>query len=224
VYGYKGTVKTITVVDDDPNHRALIHDILSPLNFIVLEAASGEECLSLYEECQPDLYLMDISMPHQDGWEVAEALRNRGYKKPIIIASANANESSNNNLHPNIVNDHIIKPIKIDSLIEKIGQCLTIEWLHELPQDTPVKTAVLEHPNQLIGSDVSIDSCTFDTNTLAQLIELAEVGHLTELKKLINSLEKENSITPNIASQFRIWLQEVRFDKILAFLRHSEDV
>lgn len=215
VYGYKGDVKTIVVVDDDPMHRGLITDILSPLNFIVLEAPSGEECLLMHPQCQPDLYLMDISMPDMDGWEVAERLRDMGYQKPIIIASANANESANDNLHPNIVNDHIIKPIKIDSLIDKVGQWLNIEWHYESPiidtatkKDTTTNTPTLdEHP---INPDIS-----------NLLIELSEVGHLTELKRTINQLEQQGEISSQLASQFKQWLQEVRFDKILSFLRNT---
>lgn len=211
VKGYKGPVKTITVVDDDPMHRGLMCDILSPLNFIVLEAASGEKCLSMFAECQPDLYLMDISMPDMDGWEVAERLRDMGYHKPIIIASANANESSNNNLHPNIVNDHIIKPIKIDSLIDKVGQWLNLEWDHDLPPIQHVET------NTLLTSTINIDIADM-------LIELAEVGHLTELKRTVYILEEKGEISKELSSQFQTWLQEVRFDKILSFLRNAKNV
>lgn len=208
VYGYKGETKTITVVDDDPDHRGLVNDILSPLGFIVLEATSGDDCLLMYEECQPDLYLLDISMPGKNGWEVAEILRNRGYTNPIIIASANANESSDNNLHPNIVDDHIIKPIKIDMLIEKMGQCLSLEWNYEAPKTTQIiKTVTL-------SNDITIDATIRE-----ELIELAEMGNLTELKRRINALEQQEKLPPDVAEKCRHWLQQVRFDKLLDFLK-----
>jgi signal transduction histidine kinase/CheY-like chemotaxis protein len=213
--GYKGPIKTVMVVDDDPMHRGLIQDILSPLGFIVLEASSGEECLSLFANNEPDLYLLDISMPDMDGWKVAQSLRAKAYKKPIIIASANAHEVSNNNAYPNTVNDHIIKPINIDSLIEKVGQWLSLEWHHE------------DLPSNVIASDAkttTVINTPLSQRLTDQLIELAEVGHLTELKRMTHLLEQQGDISKAVATQFRTWLQEVRFDKILAFLRYSDDV
>jgi hypothetical protein len=58
---------------------------------------------------------------------------------------------------------------------------------------------------------------------LQKLIELAEVGHLTQLKKHLEALEQQGQISPALGDQFRLWLQEVRFDKILDVLRNSAD-
>ncbi len=112
---YKGSPKIITVVDDDPTHRELMKDILSPLGFIVRQVNSGLDCLSIHDDAT-DLYLLDISMPNMNGWEVAAGMRERQYTQPIIIVSANANESTQNNLYPNILEDHRTKPIKMDQL------------------------------------------------------------------------------------------------------------
>lgn len=137
-----------------------------------------------------------------------------GLSKPIIIASANANESANSNQHSNIVNGHIIKPIKIDTLIEKIGKWLNIEWLHE-PTHKPQTQAA--NKSRIHTTGLSID-------TTKQLIELAEIGHLTELKKAVQKLENQGGITQELATEFKTWLQQVRFDKILSTLRNNDNV
>ncbi len=206
---YKGAPKTITIVDDDPTHRELMNDILTPLGFIVRLASSGKDCLSTHPDSFTDLYLLDISMPDKNGREVAEDLRALQYKKPIIIVSANAHESSQNNLYPNIVDDHIIKPIKIEHLLEKIGNVLNIEWLY-----SPKK--VIHYENSPIKNKKN----TLDTQTINELIELAEVGHLSELKRKVRLLNEQDYMTEELASQIQTWLQEVRFDKLITCLRN----
>jgi signal transduction histidine kinase/DNA-binding NarL/FixJ family response regulator len=208
VHGYHGTPKTITVVDDDPTHRGLISDILSPLNFIVLEAASGDECLAMFDEAPADLYLLDLSMPDMNGWELAKQLRAKGCKQAIIIASANANESDQSELHSDTVNDYIIKPIKIDTLIDKLGQWLTLEWQYEptiqkiLPELTEI-TPIFSPDRQIIN----------------ELIALAEIGHLTELKRKLKEIEQNGYADKHFISQMQTWLREIRLDKILRSLR-----
>jgi len=209
IYGYKGEPKTITVVDDDPTHRSLMIDILSPLGFVVLEAHSADACLDLHKQHSPDLYLLDISMPHKNGWELSKQLRESGYKNPIIIVSANANEISESKLHPNIVNDHIIKPIKIDLLVEKIGLWLNIQWQHS---ENNIPTINIDNGKSKI-TDLEIER-------IYKLIELAEIGHLSEFKKIFNELDKSGKTSPAFSLKINTWLQEVRFDKIL---RHLKD-
>ncbi|MGH1485188.1 MAG: hybrid sensor histidine kinase/response regulator [Cellvibrionaceae bacterium] len=210
VHGYEGDKRIIMVVDDDPNHRALIKDILSPLGFILLEATSGDKCLEAYDIHKPDLYLLDISMPGENGWQVAEKLRQRDYQKPIIIVSANANETDQTNLHPNVVNDYIIKPIQIETLIDKLGSWLAIEWLYE-------SVNYDEQNNNLINS---LNLTGFPTEEIInELIALAEIGHMTELKRKIKEIGQQGKAAEEFVTQMQTWLQEVRFDKIVDSLR-----
>ncbi|MDU6375224.1 MAG: ATP-binding protein, partial [Bradyrhizobium sp.] len=67
VAGYLGPRKTILITDDDPVHRDLLREVLTPLGFILLSAPDGPSCLALAQHCQPDLFILDISMPGMDG-------------------------------------------------------------------------------------------------------------------------------------------------------------
>ncbi len=107
VRGYLGPRRTILLADDDSAHLELIRDLLTPLGFIVVLAPNGRSCLEMALLHQPDLVLLDISMPDMTGWEVAKELRlaeERGREPSawseetarhvlkIIIVSANAHE------------------------------------------------------------------------------------------------------------------------------------
>ena len=217
IYGYLGNHKTITVVDDDATHRGLISDILSPLGFNVLEAHDGESCLLMSKEHEPDIYLLDIDMPGKDGWEVADILRKQGFKKPIIMVSASVDQNNQDdrtpqtNNRPHLSNGYIVKPIKVNNLLEKISKALSIKWIHE-PQNLSQK--VLHHELKLPSHGLPA------IETINHLIELAEVGHLSELKTQLKNLKAQSSVSDEFLDLMFYWVSEVNFDSLIKALKN----
>src|SRR5688500_13946616 len=79
----------ILVVDDDPSIRQLIVYALIDEGFVVDEAEDGEDALQLIEQNHPDLILLDMKMPHMDGWAFSRLYRELyGQKAPIIVVTA----------------------------------------------------------------------------------------------------------------------------------------
>ncbi len=80
----------VLVVDDHPTDRRLLAGILEREGFAVFEAATGAEALQLAETCQPDLILLDISLPDRDGYDVCSTLRASLATStiPVIFVSA----------------------------------------------------------------------------------------------------------------------------------------
>jgi signal transduction histidine kinase/purine-cytosine permease-like protein/ActR/RegA family two-component response regulator len=129
VSGYHGARKTILITDDDPVHRDLLREVLTPLGFILLSAPDGPGCLALAQHCRPDLFLLDISMPTMDGWAVAEALRASGHHQArILMVSASAIEAHGAPLAQPFHDGYLMKPIDIPQLLETIRQLLKLEW------------------------------------------------------------------------------------------------
>jgi signal transduction histidine kinase len=81
---------SILVVDDDPVVRSLIRATLERDGFAVIEARDGVEACRLYEEHHPDLLLVDLVMPHMDGFELCRVLRDRAESAyvPIVVATS----------------------------------------------------------------------------------------------------------------------------------------
>ncbi len=94
IVSYEGPRRTIVVVDDNEDHRELMREVLSPLDFIVLTAAGGPDCLTLIEGIKPDLFLVDISMPGMNGWQLVSRLRESGQMAPILMLSANIGDGA----------------------------------------------------------------------------------------------------------------------------------
>jgi signal transduction histidine kinase/CheY-like chemotaxis protein len=179
VTGYQGDRKVIVVVDDEPNHRGLIADCLMPLGFTVLEAHDSESCLSLFENCHPDLSFLDISMPEVNGWQLAEKLRNKGYLNPIIMVSASSGERIYANLPENRVDDFLVKPVKLDELTAKLGEHLNLTWEFDLNKTASITAATFDIEKHALPSHT----------VLSELLDLIKIGHLSgfndRLKRLI---------------------------------------
>lgn len=81
---------TIVIADDHPLIRAGMASLLqSEGSFVLLgQASDGEEAVELYERLQPDVLLLDLSMPHCDGIEATTRIHARYPRARIIIMSA----------------------------------------------------------------------------------------------------------------------------------------
>ena len=129
IIGYEGVKRTICVVDDDPVLRGFLSDLLIPLGFITLEAFDAESCLSLVKSTQPDLFIMDVSMPGMNGLALASILRERGVSAPILMLSANAQVPDKNTQEASAYNDYLVKPISNSALLEKLSRYLKLSWI-----------------------------------------------------------------------------------------------
>lgn len=79
----------VLVIDDDEGLHQLFRRYLEDEDYRLLAASSGREGLRLAEEALPDVIVLDVMMPQEDGWEVLQSLRNRETTRgiPIIVCS-----------------------------------------------------------------------------------------------------------------------------------------
>jgi CheY-like chemotaxis protein len=81
--------KRILVVEDQPDNRQIIRDMLAPTDYEITEAENGEEALAAIEKQRPDLILMDIQLPIMDGYTATRQIKADPALRSIpIIAGA----------------------------------------------------------------------------------------------------------------------------------------
>lgn len=124
--------RRILAIDDDPAHLDLLRDLLSPMNFDLDFAGSGEEGLAAFERSKPDLVILDIAMPGIGGWETARRLRERhGDETPILMVSANVHDFQHVRRPDDPHDDYVLKPYEIDVLIDRILLLLDLDSARE---------------------------------------------------------------------------------------------
>lgn len=120
--------KTILVAEDSSLIRRLIVTALRPLECTVIEACDGAEAISLADEHNPDLVLLDVVMPKVDGYSVLETLRSReGCQDCLIVMLTAAGSDDDLQRGRDAGADaHIVKPFEsvvlrqtIEGLLER---------------------------------------------------------------------------------------------------------
>ena len=116
---------TILVAEDIPHNRALIRAFLDYPDIRVLEVENGRQCLSIAEQEQPDLILMDLKMPVMDGYSAGEKLKSHpGLNHiPIIATTASAMKSDEAEIKK-LFDGYLRKPIPQKVLIMELMKYL----------------------------------------------------------------------------------------------------
>ena len=121
-----GGPRTILIVDDDPRLREFVRVNLEMEGYTVREAASAEEGMAAIEEAKPDLILLDVMMPHIDGWEMLRRVQERhGIGSiPVIMFSGKVEEKDLEGAQQRGASGFIGKPFNPQQLIESTKQLL----------------------------------------------------------------------------------------------------
>ena len=114
----------ILVVEDNQDNMTLISDVLSSLNYAVIQAMDGEQGVSMAEAERPDLILMDLSLPRMDGWTATRHIKaNPALRSiPIIALTAHAMMGDRERAIEAGCDDYLSKPLNLRELASKLTQ------------------------------------------------------------------------------------------------------
>lgn len=114
----------ILLVEDNEMNRDMLSRRLARKGYEVLLAVDGGEGVAMAKSQQPDLILMDMSLPVLDGWEATRAIRAEPATRaiPIIALTAHAMDGERAKALEAGCNDFDTKPVDLPRLLEKIEQ------------------------------------------------------------------------------------------------------
>jgi PAS domain S-box-containing protein len=111
----------VLVVDDEPNSREVLLEILNQNGYRGEEAASGEACIEIVKANAPDIILMDVIMPRMDGFETCLHLQKSGFDSiPVIFMTAFSDSESIQRAFEVGAADYISKPIRQVELLARL--------------------------------------------------------------------------------------------------------
>ena len=121
--------KRILVVEDQPDNRQIIRDMLAPTDYEITEAEDGEQALATIAKQRPDLILMDIQLPVLDGYEATRRIKADPALRaiPIIVITSYALSGDENKARAAGCDDYVPKPYSPRLLLAKIREYLPVE-------------------------------------------------------------------------------------------------
>lgn len=129
----------VLIAEDDLLTRQGLADILQDEGYEVLQAANGDEALSLFSSASPDFVCLDIMMPKTDGYGVCRAIRAQNAKVPIIFISAKSEEIDKVLGLDLGADDFIVKPFGVKEVTARIRavtrRCLAAQQPDNIPGD-----------------------------------------------------------------------------------------
>jgi len=119
--------KRILVVEDQPDNRQIIRDMLADTGYEIAEAENGEEALAAITKQRPDLILMDIQLPIMDGYAATRRIKTDPALKsiPVIAVTSYALSGEEKKAREAGCDDYVPKPYSPRQLLAKIRQYLT---------------------------------------------------------------------------------------------------
>ncbi|MBB4005187.1 hybrid sensor histidine kinase/response regulator [Aurantimonas endophytica] len=210
IVGYAGRRMTVLAVDDEPAHRQLLEEILSPLGFTVLTVEGGAACLKLVPLAEPDLLIVDITMPGMNGWELATRLRESGVDTPIAMLSADARPASPD---MRLCDDWIGKPLAVPMLLESVRRLLGVAWLYD---DAPVGASV--------PGEVELEAFEIpDRGDLRDLVSLLQIGFVRGIHAKLDDLASRQPRTQRFVARIRSRVDRFDLDACLGFIEGLDD-
>ena len=116
-------IRNVLIVDDSPTDRQYLLDILAKSGFQVATAQSAEEALEKVRQQRPDLVLMDVVMPGQNGFQATRTLSKDSATKdiPVIICTTKGQDTDRIWGMRQGARDYIVKPVAAADLLAKIA-------------------------------------------------------------------------------------------------------
>jgi twitching motility two-component system response regulator PilH len=116
------TIQKVLIVDDSKTEILFLSDALSKKGYAIRSASNAEEAMTRLAEEKPDLILMDVVMPGQNGFQLTRAIvRDPRYADvPVIMCTSKNQETDKVWGMRQGAKDYVVKPVKIDELLAKI--------------------------------------------------------------------------------------------------------
>jgi len=210
--GYVGVRLRVLVVDNEKTDREFLASVLEPLGFSLSQAASGLECMEMVPRFRPHLIFMDLAMPGIDGWETIRRIRARGLSTAeIAVISANAFEKGADNDAGITPENFITKPVRVEELLDWIGQRLSVEWVYA-EQPSALPTASTASPAQLRYPPLA---------HLRVLDEQIQLGYVRGVHTKLDEIAQLDAAYADFADVMRQLVRQFQFDAMREILRQA---
>ncbi len=126
--------KEILLVEDDPNFGTVLRDYLEMNGYQIILAKDGREGLMEFRQNEPDLCILDVMMPHKDGFTLGREIKEIDPEMPLIFLTAKSLKEDVLKGYQTGADDYLTKPFDSEILLHKIKAILTRTTTEEAEQ------------------------------------------------------------------------------------------
>ncbi|WP_426949998.1 response regulator transcription factor [Bacillus mycoides] len=149
--------RTILIVEDEDILREIMKDYLLNEGYNVLEAIDGKEALSIFEEHEVHLIILDIMLPELDGWAVCRRIRKKS-NVPIIMLTARVDEDDTLLGFELGADDYVTKPYSPPILLARAKRLIESRYTSTVVnvsmEDTLTSSGIHVHfPSRTVNID-----------------------------------------------------------------------
>jgi two-component system KDP operon response regulator KdpE len=134
----------VLIVDDDEAMRRALRTTLSNAGFRVVEAARGEEAISLIRVTRFDAVLLDVDMPGMGGVEACRSIRRTSPNLPILMLTVMDSEDDKVLALDSGADDYITKPFQLRETIARLRSAVRRRGLSGPDRDSPIRFGSIE--------------------------------------------------------------------------------
>ena len=117
-------MKTILIVDDEPNYLIVLTELLQEEGYDVFTAQCGEEGLKVVKEIDLDLVITDMRMPGLDGFALLKEIKSHNKNLPVIMITAFGEKGKALDALQAGANNFLVKPFNNDTLLSAIKKLI----------------------------------------------------------------------------------------------------
>lgn len=170
--------KSLLIVDDQPDNLRVLSLILSEQGYKVRKALSGAIALETAQIQPPDLILLDVNMPHMDGYAVCSAIKCIPEIQDIPIIFLSGSDSTSDKVKAFAVGgaDYITKPFQAEEILTRINHQLTIQRQRQQLQQEIQERKQAQAETQLLLKTIQAvnEASNFEDALHAVLCEVRE--------------------------------------------------
>ncbi|RMF20261.1 MAG: response regulator, partial [Cyanobacteria bacterium J083] len=208
----KNTEYRILVVDDIPQGRLLLVQLLSSIGFHVIDAENGEEAVNIWQKWQPHLILMDMRMPVMDGYEATRQIKAKGTETIIIALTASAFQEETAGILAAGCDDFVSKPFEDKLLLHKIAEHLKIDYLYESDKSQAIIPPRSLSANQQLR-ELSADD--LKVMPLAWIIKLHQAANRVNNREIFALIGEITAINSDLATKIANLVHNFRCDYLV---------
>lgn len=162
----------ILLVEDEPDLRLIVSDVLEDEGFEVLTAINGSEGLKIMSDENPDIVVADVMMPQMDGFNMAREIRKLNHDIPILFLTAKSTIDDIEEGFEIGANDYLKKPFELRELIVRIKALLRKYYKPTVDEKIyEIGTYLFNATSQiLIYENSNYNLSNFETKILEQLV------------------------------------------------------